>query len=410
MSTKVAFLCVSFLIVLAPMAVWQVRAVRRVVPLAVLQIVFGVLLGPSVLGQVAPSFQGMLFTRPVIGALDGAATLGVLLYVFVTGLHLQTAQLRHDFTRLASVASGSVLVPLGLGLAVGWWLLQVAPELIGPSGSGPGFMGSVAICVAVTALPVLAAVLQEMELLPTRLGQTALAVAAINDAALWIMLAVLLAFTSNTGLEGGLMLAGAILWFSLLAAVAKPAFDRLDGMSDQAVLALGVALAILSGTVSEALGTGYIIGAFGAGAVLPRRFAPRLLLRLEMAASVALLPFFFMSTGLKALIEPGSASFAGLTVLLVAATIVGKVAGTTLPARQLGFSWADSAALGAMMQTKGLMEVVVLTVLQEAGLISTQLFSAMVAMAVICTVLTAPAVRLCRRADASLSVVGPRPT
>jgi Kef-type K+ transport system membrane component KefB len=106
-----------------------------------------------------------------------------------------------------------------------------------------------------------------------------------------------------------------------------------------------------------------------------------------------------MSIGLKALIEPGSASFLGLLAVAVAATVIGKMAGTTLPARKAGFSWADSLALGAMMQTKGLMEVVVLAVMHDAGLIGAQIFSAMVAMAVVCTVLTAPAVRLCQRLE-----------
>jgi len=395
LSTKVSFLAISLAIVLLPWLLWRIGAVRRVAPLAVVQILVGVLLGPSCLGQVAPELQVAVFTRPAVAALDGVAGLGVLLYVFITGLHLDATLLRADGRRLGAIAFGSVTAPLLLGAAAGWWMLWSVPGVVGPHGSGSAFIAAVAICIAVTALPVLAAVLQEMGLLGTRIGQTALALAALNDAALWVMLALLLTFAGTQG--GGLLALGAsALWFGLLVLVVHPLLGRLDGAGDQAVLVAGVSLAVLSACVSEALGTGYLIGAFAAGAVMPAGCRPALLVRLELVTATVLLPFFFMSTGLKALIEPGSASFLGLLAVAVAATVGGKLAGTALPARRFGFSWADSLALGAMMQTKGLMEVVVLAVLHDAGLIGGQIFSAMVAMAVVCTVSTAPAVRLCQ--------------
>ena len=255
---------------------------------------------------------------------------------------------------------------------------------------------AIGICSAVTALPVLAAVMQETGLLGTRIGQTALALAALNDAALWVMLAVLLAFAGHQGAghqgAGGLLLlAGSALWFALLILVVRPLLARLPAGDDRALLVGGVSLAVLS---AEALGTGYLIGAFAAGAVIPPSCRQALLGRLELVTSTVLLPLFFMSTGLKALIDPTSASFIGLLALAVVATVIGKLAGTALPARRLGLSWAESLSLGVMMRTKGLMEVVVLATLHDAGLIGGQLFSAMVAMAVVCTVSTAPAVRL----------------
>ena len=166
------------------------------------------------------------------------------------------------------------------------------------------------------------------------------------------------------------------------------------------MLVVGTALAILSAAVSEALGTGYLIGAFVAGAIMPAGCRASLLARLELVTATVLLPFFFMSTGLKAQIEPGAASFLGVLAIATAATVLGKLAGTALPARRAGFSWADSLSLGVMMQTKGLMEVVVLSALHDGGLIGTRIFSGMVAMAVTCTMLTAPGVRLLRRLEA----------
>ena len=401
MHTKVSLLAIALVIVLLPWLLWRVGLVRRVAPLAVVQILVGVALGPSGLGQVAPEWHAALFTGPVLAALDGVASLGVLLYVLVTGLHLDTTTLRQDARRLGPIALGSFAVPMLLGFGAGMWMLQAVPGAVGSLGSPAGFVVAAAICIAVTALPVLAAVLQEMGLLRARIGQTALALAALNDAALWIMLALLLALAgTGDGLAGLLCLGAAALWFGLLLLVVRPLVARLAGAGEQALLVAGVALAILSAAVSEALGTGYLIGAFVAGAIMPDACRAALLARLETVTAIVLLPFFFMSTGLKALIEPGSAAFLSLFAVAVAATVIGKLLGTALPARRLGYSWAESLTLGAMMQTKGLMEVVVLAVLHDAGLIGGQIFSAMVAMAVVCTVITAPAVRLCQRLGA----------
>ncbi len=405
MSAKVSFLVVSFVIVLLPWLFWQIRPVRRAAPLAVIQILVGVLLGPSAFGRLAPGLHAALFSPGVLAGLDGVANLGVLLYVFVTGLHLDAALLRKDARRFGPIALGSVLLPLGLGLAAAAWMLGAVPGAMGPLGSRIGFMLAVAICIAVTALPVLAAVLGELGTLHTRLGQTALALAALNDAALWIMLAGLLTFTGSKGTASGVMcLAASVLWFAALLGVVRPRLRHLRAAGEQTILMAGVALAILSAAISEALGTGYLIGAFAAGAVMPAASRQLLLGRLEVVTATVLLPFFFMSTGLKALIDPGSASFLAPFAVSVVATLLGKLAGTALPARRLGFGWAESLSLGVMMQTKGLMEVVVLAVLQGAGLIGTPVFSVMVAMAVLCTVLTAPAVRLCERLDVSAPV------
>jgi len=404
--TRVKFLAISFAIVLLPWLLWRIRGVRQVAPLAVVQILAGLALGPSCLGRLAPGLEAELFSRPVMGMLDGAASLGVLLYVFVTGLHLDPAVLRQDGRLLAPVALGSVAVPLALGAGAGWWTLQAVPDALGPRGDSAAFITAVAICVAVTALPVLAAILQEMGRLGTRMGQVALALAALNDAALWAGLAVLLAFAGNAWSAGLLSLGAAGAMFAILLFVVRPALGRVARAGDQTLLVVCLALAVAAAAMSEALGTGDLIGAFVAGAIVPPACRERLLARVEMVTATVFLPFFFMSTGLKALIDPGSASFLLVLALATAASVIGKVAGTALPARRLGFSWAESLALGAMMQTKGLMEVVVLAVLHDAGLMGGQVFSSMVGMAVICTVATAPSVRLIERLAARPAPAG----
>ena len=405
MPTRVAFLAVSLAIVLLPWLLWRLPALRRVAPLAVVQIVAGVVLGPSLFGRLLPGLHTAVFTPPVLGLLDGAANLGVLLYVFVTGLHLDPALIRSDGRRLGTVALASVMAPFALGLGAGWCMLAAVPGAPGPAGTPASFLAAVAICIAVTALPVLAAILREMGTIGGRLGQVGLAVAALNDAALWLMLAVLLA-ASGHGTAGvvGVKLALSVGWAVLMLTVVRTGLRRLNTVSAPAVLVAGVALALLSAGVSEALGTGYLIGAFLAGIVMPPGARAHLIERLELVTATVLLPFFFMSTGLKATIDPTAGAFLLPLLLATAATIAGKLLGA-LPARRLGFTWREVLAIGAMLQTKGLMEVVVLAVLTDAGLMGGQVFSAMVAMAVICTVVTAPALRWLAKGQPKLTPV-----
>lgn len=399
LNTKVALLAVALALVLLPWLLWRVPAVRRVAPLAVVQILAGVALGPSLLGRLAPEWHAALFRPPVLAALDGLATIGVLLYVFVSGLHLNLGALRSEARGLSALALGSFALPFALGLGVGAWVVGggAVPDAIGPRGDAALVVAAVAVCVAVTALPVLAAILREMELIATRLGQRALALAAVNDALLWLVLAALLALAAGSAADVLLTAGLAVLWLGLLALVARPLLARLaagGGAEGERMLVAGVATAIASAACAEAIGLGYIIGGFAAGVAVPMRARAALIARLEGVTATVLLPFFFMATGLKALIEPGSAAFLALLAVATAATFVGKIAGVALPARLAGREpWPQALALGVLMQAKGLMEVVVLAVLHDAGLIGGTLFSGMVAMAILCTVVTAPLTR-----------------
>jgi Kef-type K+ transport system membrane component KefB len=395
LSTRTSLLLVSFLLIFLPWLVRRSPAVRRSVPLAVIQILGGVLLGPTGLGHFAPDTYAALFSAPVLAGINGIATMGVLLFVFVSGLHLDEARLREGFGKLGGPAIGSIGLPLVLGLGAGYGIVLTVPGTMGPQGNATTAAIAIAISVAVTALPVLAAILREMGLIRSRVGQTALALAAMNDAALWLMIAVLLAL-SRGSVEGALMVLGlAGLWLAIMIIVVRPLVLRVEqrGAAESTMLAIALSVGFAAAAAADSFGLGYLIGGFVAGAVMPAKSREMLLGRLEPLTATALLPFFFVTTGLRALIEPGSLVFVGMFVLVSVATIVGKVVGTALPARRAGESWDNALAIGAMMQTKGLMEVVVLAVLLDAGLIGRSVFSALVAMAMVCTVLTAPMVR-----------------
>ena len=392
MSSRTALLLIALLLILVPWLCRRVPFVRRVAPLAVIQILAGVLLGPTGLGQIAPGVYDVLFPAPVLAAINGLATVGVLLFVFVSGLHLDGSHLRDGLRRLSGPAAGSFFVPLVLGLGVGYWIAYTVPSAVGPNGGMTVTAISIAICVAVTALPVLAAILGELGLIESRLGQTALALAALNDAALWLMISVLLALSHGSPRDALWVLGLSALWLAVMLLVVRPILTRIRANEDT-ILVVSLSVAFASAALADSFGLGYLIGGFVAGAVMPARSRATLLARLEPLVATALLPFFFVVTGLRALIEPGSLVFLGMFTLLSLTTIIGKVLGTALPARRAGEDWPSALAMGTLMQTKGLMEVVVLSVLLDAGLIGRSVFSALVAMAMLCTVLTVPMVR-----------------
>jgi len=396
-ATRVLMLAISVALVLLPWLLWRLRAVRAAAPLAVVQILVGVALGPSLLGRLAPGLHASLFTPEVLGALQGVATMGVLLYVFVAGMHLDAGLLRAQARRLVWPALGSFTLPLALGLGLGLWMAGAVAGAVGPRADTLGFAAAVGACVACTALPVLAAILREAGWTGTRLGQTALALAALNDAALWLLLAVVLALSAGSGAGALTTVALAAGWAAVLLWLVRPLLARLaaaeDGR-DGRMMVGGVAVALAAAATAEAIEIGYIIGGFAAGAIMPPRCRTVLLERLESVAATILLPFFFMSAGLRALIEPDSAAFLTVFAAATAATVLGKVVGVALPARAAGERWSFALALGALMQAKGLMEVVVLAVLLDAGLIGQTVYSALVAMAVACTIAAAPMARL----------------
>lgn len=399
MSARIGLLCIAVLLVAGPWLLWRVRAVRAVAPLAVVQILGGVVLGPSVFGRIAPEAHAAVFTPPVLSALQGLSAVGVLLYVFVSGLHLDLGRLRGKAAGLAPVAIGSFALPFLLGLALGAWIAAAVPGAVGPRGGPVTLAVAIGICIAVTALPILAAILREMDLIGTRLGQVALALAALNDAALWLGLAVVFALAAGALADVGLTLLLSAAWVAAVLGAAV-LLRRLPAAAEGAEtrhLVLGVSFCFASAAAAEAIGLGYILGGFAAGVAMPPAGRAALIARIEPLTATVLLPFFFMSTGLRAQIDPGSAAFLSVFLLATLATFAGKVVGTAIPARRAGEGWDFAIALGVLMQTKGLMEVVVLAALLEAGLIGPVVFSGLIAMAVVTTVIAAPLVRLALR-------------
>ena len=411
LSPALLFLMQSLLLVAGPFLLWRLGGGRHIAPMVVIQILFGVALGPSLLGRMVPDLWGVLFAPAALAPLSGLALMAVVFFAFLTGLHLDPADFRGRGGAFATVALSSMIVPTLLGGALGWWLAGAFPEMTGRHATPGLFAAGFGICVGVTALPVLGAILREMDLLGDRVGRLALGYAAVNDALLWLLITAVLAWASTDGPADGPADGGggwAVAWVGILGfayvgvtvLIVRPLLDRLlervapDGrMGDTAVVVTCAAL-LSSAAVTELIGLHYILGAFVAGAAMPRRYAAAILDRLEHFSTLILLPFFFTLTGLKVTLTLDDPAQWTVFALATLATLLGKMAGTTLPARLTGESWQDALRLGTLMPCKGLMEVIVLTVLLEAGVLSGACFSAMVLMAVAVTALTQPMTRL----------------
>lgn len=400
----------------APVALWRLGGLRRLVPLAVVQILVGVLLGPSVLGRMAPESGAVLLSPDALAPLSGIATLAVILFAFVTGLHADATLLRGRGPALAWVGIGSAVLPTLLGAAAGLLLARLHPDILGPRASVAEFAAAVGICTGVTALPVLGAILLQMGLLGRRLGQLALLCAAINDALLWVLLAGLLALAEGSGGAFWPTVIGAPFYLLLMLGIVRPLLGRVlapAGRGEAAgpgdpTLVVACVVALGSAAATEALGLHHVLGAFLAGVAVPAAARRAILARLEAPVAVVLMPFFFILVGLRTTIDLASGAFVAVFLLATLAATLGKLAGTALLARVAGESWPCALGLGALLQTKGLMEVVVLTILLDAGLIGPPVFSALVLMALVTTAATMPLTGLFARGELAAADLPPQ--
>lgn len=403
MTPSLNFLVLALVVVVLPVAVLRFSGLKGLVPLVVVQIMVGIALGPSVFGRVAPELFQMFINPASIGSISGIASIAVLIFGLITGLHLGPEILRDNGRMFSAVAAARIMVPTALGCLAGYWILARHPDELPPGISSAEFAVAVGICTGLTALPVLGSILREMDLLGSRIGQLALGIAGVNDAAIMMFLSVLL--TARAGqIAGGsfglatLLLVPVYLIFMIWAV--RPLLGRMvvarmqDETVDERALAVVGAVTIASALATEAMGLHYIIGAFVTGAVMPVNLRKPILDRLQVLTVVLLMPFFFTLTGLRTMIDPGSPAFLEVLLVATAVAVAGVVGGTAVAARLTGASWPFALGLGALLQTKGLMEVIVLTVLLDAGIISANVFAALILMAVASTALAMPLARL----------------
>jgi Kef-type K+ transport system membrane component KefB len=373
------------------------RLARRVgQPAVVGEMLAGIVLGPSLLGHLAPGASAFLVPGEVVPHLHVVAQIGIALYMFVVGLQFDVTAIGRRTRAATFVSLSGIAIPLLLGGALGAAIFPVlAPAAVTRSAFVPFF----AVAMSMTAFPVLARLVADRGLQGTPLGVMALTCAALGDAIAWCLLAVVVGIASRRPGAGLATLGLTAAYVAVLLGVARPLLRRLARREERratlapATIASVLFALLLSSVTAEWVGLHALFGAFLVGAIVPAEglLARRLTARLEAPVSALLLPVFFASVGLRTELGRLSGSQAWLLcALVVSVAFVGKLGGTLVAARLSGMGWRRAASLGALMNTRGLMELVVLNVGLDLGVVSAPLFTMMVVMALATTVAAGP--------------------
>jgi Kef-type K+ transport system membrane component KefB len=368
-------------------------------PLVIAEMVAGIVLGPSLFGLLFPHAFGALFPSSSLPVLKMLSHLGLVLFMFLVGLELDPSLLRGRRRASVAISHTSIFLPFLLGVGGAWWLHEAyAPARVAflPFAL---FLGT---AMSVTAFPVLARILTERGLTHTRVGAIAIACAAVDDVTAWCLLAVVVAIAHSHAATDALWTIGLAALFSVfMLFAARPLLRRLGarvtqrGLTPATLAGIMLMLLVASG-ITELIGIHALFGAFVFGAVLPKEDGLSKLLaeKLESVSVVLLLPLFFAFSGLRTRLGLVS----GLENWLVVAALIGlatlgKFGGSTVAARLTGMRWREASAIGVLMNTRGLMELIVLNVGMDLGVITPTMFTMLVLMALFTTFATTPVLR-----------------
>ena len=367
-------------------------------PAVIGEMAAGILLGPSLLGWVAPSAFAGLFPPTSLGALQLLSQIGVCLFLFVVGMNVDISHVRQKASSAVIISQSSIVVPAVLGLLIAVLLF---PAYGGPRATNISFALFMAISMSITAFPVLARILDERGMTTSPLGTMALTCAAINDVTAWTLLAGIVAITQSDGLTGPLGTVALVAVFVVVMLfMVRPLLPRWLGHDTPvteparpALMVGALVLMLVSALTTDLIGIHALFGAFLAGAVMPRTGGVRqhLTMRIEDFSTLFLLPLFFVFTGLRTSLNLLADAQSWLVCLgIIAVAIAGKLGGTFVAARWTGMSRPDAFALGALMNTRGLMELIALNIGYDLGILSPRIFSMLVVMALVTTALTGP--------------------
>ncbi len=373
-------------------------------PTVVGEIAAGIFLGPSFLASYFPGFSGFLFPPESLGNLQFLSQIGLILFMFVVGMELDLKIVRQGAQQAVLVSHGSIVLSFTMGVGLSYFLYGRFVTHAIPYLPFALFMG---VAMSIAAFPVLARIVQERGLNGTPLGRFTITCAAIDDFTAWCLLAAVIAIAKAGSVVSSLWtIALAAAYVAFMIMLVRPFLKKLgDVYADREslskpVVALFFVILLLSAYASEVIGIHALFGAFLAGVIMPTNVGFRNIFieKIEDVALVLLLPLFFVYTGLRTQIglldDPGLWKWTGV---IIAVAVSGKFVGSALPARLLGNSWRDSLMLGALMNTRGLMELVVLNIGFDLGVLSSEIFAMMVIMALVTTAMTGPSLSLIDR-------------
>lgn len=373
-------------------------------PTVIGEIIAGIVLGPSLLGVYFPEISAFVFPVESLGNIQFLSQIGLILFMFVVGMEIDLGVLKSKANDAVVISHASIILPFALGMGLAYFIYEhFSPEGVHFS----AFALFLGIAMSITAFPVLARIVQERGINKTRLGTVVITCAAADDITAWCLLAVVIAIVKAGSFISALYtIALAIVYVFVMIKIVRPFLKRIGDLHSspenlsKPIVALFFLTIILSSYMTEVIGIHALFGAFMAGAIMPEnpKFRNIFIEKVEDIALVLLLPLFFVYTGLRTQIGLLNEPYLwGVTLLIIAVAVIGKFIGSAIAAKFVGQSWKNSLVIGALMNTRGLMELVVLNIGYDLGVLNAEIFAMMVIMALVTTFMTGPALDLFER-------------
>ncbi|MDO9153782.1 MAG: cation:proton antiporter [Paludibacter sp.] len=370
-------------------------------PMVIGEIIAGILLGPSLLGALFPELYTSIFPVHSFENLKILSQIGLILFMFIVGMELDLTVLKSKAHDAIVISHASIIFPFALGMGLAYYIYgSFSPEGVKFSSFGL-FMG---ISMSITAFPVLARIVQERGLNKTKLGTIVITCAAADDITAWCILASVIAIVKAGSFVSSIYtIIFALAYIVLMLKMVKPFLKKISDLYNskenlsKSVLAVFFFVLLLSSFLTEVIGIHALFGAFMAGVIMPANISFRKIFidKIEDLSTIVLLPLFFVYTGLRTEINLlNDLNLWKITGLIIVVAIIGKFVGSALTAKAIGQNWKESLSIGALMNTRGLMELVVINIGYELGVFSPEIFAMMVIMALVTTFMTTPALAL----------------
>lgn len=387
------------IIIVARFFGWIFRKIGQ--PSVIGEMIAGIVLGPSVVGLYFPEYFHSLFPVASLGNLKFLSQIGLILFMFVIGMELDLKALKNKANDAVVISHASIVFPFALGVGLAYFIYHLFAPIGVAFISFALFLG---IAMSITAFPVLARIVQERGIHKTKLGTIVITCAAADDITAWCILATVIAIVKAGSFVSSLYVIGlAITYVFLMLKVVRPFLERVGELKNsrqslsKPVVAIFLLTLIISAYTTEIIGIHALFGAFMAGAIMPdnAKFRSIIIEKVEDVSVILLLPLFFVFTGLRTQIGLINDVFLWkITGLIILVAVMGKFLGSALAAKFVGQSWRDSFTIGALMNTRGLMELIVLNIGLDLKVLSPEIFTMMVIMALVTTFMTGPALDL----------------
>ena len=370
-------------------------------PSVVGEIIAGIVLGPSIMGFIAPEFSEFLFPKDGVKNLQFLSQIGLAFFMFIVGMELDIDKIRQKAQNAFIISHGSIIISFFLGVVLSSIIFsQFAPEGV----SFLSFASFMGVALSITAFPVLARIMKERNITKTPIGNMVISCAAIDDITAWCTLAVIIAIAKAGGMAASIVtIVMAIGFVFVMILVVRPILKKISGSIlekdklSKTTVAIAFFIMMISAFTTEVIGIHALFGAFMAGVVMPNniKFKEHLTTKIEDVSLLLLLPIFFAFTGLRTQIGLLNQSHLWTTFLLVMfCAVLGKFGGGFITSKLTGQSWKDALSIGALMNTRGLMELIVLNIGYDLGILSPEIFAIMVLMALATTFMTGPSLSL----------------